>query len=157
MKYLLLASSLTLSLLFSAGSWAWTEVASFDNHSKQYVDFHSIRKANGYVFYEDLVDLLEPDSTGMLSYKTYYQADCELFRISIFRSASGYKLPMGKSEQRERVSFTEMEASYLGVKKSLQQSKAQADTAAGTVIPREWLYPQPDSVAEGILQAVCAH
>jgi hypothetical protein len=69
MKTLLLTSSLTLSLLFSAGSWAeWTQVAESDAGDKTYVDLERIRNVNGLVYYWQLRDRLEPSSNGALSY-----------------------------------------------------------------------------------------
>lgn len=48
MKNLLLLSTLTLSLMFSAGSWAeWTEVSEGVSGNKVYVDFDKIHKIGG--------------------------------------------------------------------------------------------------------------
>ena len=59
--------------------------------------------------------------------KVYRKADCETMR-EMKLSFSTYKLPMAEG------------------------------TATATLTPGpEWLYPQPDSVKEGILLAVCAH
>ena len=126
MKYLLLTSTLTLSLLFSAGSWAeWTEVAGADG-DKVYVDFDRIRKVNGLVYYWSLTDFLEPSSNGALSFKAYYKVDCETMR-EMRLSNSAYKLPM-----------------------------AEGDAALTWTPDPEWAYAQPDSVLEGTLGAVCA-
>ena len=129
MKYLLMLSTLTASLMFSAASWAeWTEAAeSADTGIKTYVDFDRIRKVNGLVYYWDLDDLLEPSSNGYLSYKSYHKADCETMRRMAL-SMSLYKLPM--AEGTAELTFT-------------------PDPA--------WTYAPPDSVGEAILEAVCAH
>jgi len=51
MKYLLLLSTLTLSLMFSSASSAeWTWVQEGINGNKYYVDLDRIRKNDGYVF-----------------------------------------------------------------------------------------------------------
>ena len=128
MKYLLLASTLTLSLIFSAGSWAeWTEVVESANGKKTYVDFDRIRNVKGLVYYWAVRDNLEPDATGTMSAKVYLKADCETLR-EMKLSFSYYKLPMAEG------------------------------TAENTFTPDpQWLYAQPDSVGEATLQAVCAH
>ena len=52
MKYLLLMSTLTTSLMCSAGSWAeWTEVSESADGHKLYIDYDRIRKVNGLVYY----------------------------------------------------------------------------------------------------------
>ena len=129
MRYLLLISTLSTSLLFSAASRAeWTLVAEgARTGNKVYVDLERIRKANGLVYYWMIQDRLEPSSTGMLSTKVYYKVDCETLR-EMKLSFSTYKLPMAEG--------------------------AADDT--WTPDP-QWDYAQPDSVGEGILQAVCAH
>jgi len=129
LKTLLLTSTLTLSLMFSAGSWAeWTAVASSGGGSNTtYVDFDRIRKVNGLVYYWRVRDSLEPSSTGTMSTKLYSKVDCETMR-EMDLSFSWYKLPMAEG------------------------------TAAGTFTPDpEWNYAEPDSLLEGTLQAVCAH
>ena len=58
---LLLSSTLTLSLIFSAGSWAeWTEVSEGVSGNKVYVDFDKIHKIDGFAYYWSLTDFLEP-------------------------------------------------------------------------------------------------
>ena len=59
-----------------------------------YVDFERIRKHGGYVYWWDLVDYLKPDKDGDLSYKSYNQGDCKLFRLRIL-SMSFHTEPMG--------------------------------------------------------------
>ena len=129
MKTLLLTSSLTLSLLFSSGSWAeWTlVVGAFDNSRTHYIDFDRIRKVKGLVYYWDLRDLLEPSSAGDLSHKIYTKADCDTMR-SMKLSFSAYNLPM--AEGAANITFTP---------------------------DPNWDYAQPDSVLENTLQVVCAH
>jgi len=129
MKYLLMLSTLTASLMFSASSFAeWTEVSeSASGSSTNYVDFERIRTVKGLVYYWEITDFLEPGSTGSLSHKVYAKADCETMR-SMTLSFSYYKLPMAEG------------------------------TADDTWTPDpEWKYAQPDSVQEATLEAVCAH
>tara|TARA_B110000503_G_C7060117_1_gene376273 strand:- start:579 stop:965 length:387 start_codon:yes stop_codon:yes gene_type:complete len=128
MKNLLMLSTLTLSLMFSAGSSAeWTQVSESVGGVKTYVDFDRIRKVKGLVYYWDLRDLLEPSSAGDLSHKIYTKADCDTMR-SMKLSFSAYNLPM--AEGAANITFTP---------------------------DPNWDYAQPDSVLEGTLQAVCAH
>ena len=93
MKYLLLMSTLTTSLMCSAGSWAeWTEVSEDTTGTKVYVDFDKIHKIDGFAYYWSLTDFLEPDS-----FKMYAAADCEAFRFMPV-SLLVYKLPMAEGE-----------------------------------------------------------
>ena len=127
MKYLLMLSTLTASLMFSASSFAaWTEVAESVDGDTHYVDFDRIRKVKGLVYYWEIQDFLEPSSNGSLSGKIYSKVDCDTMR-EMRLSISAYKLPM---------------------------AEGAADT--WTPDP-EWGYAQPDSVQEVKLLAVCAH
>ena len=66
MKNFLLLSTLTLSLMFSAGASAeWTEVAEGIDGDTYYVDFDRIRKVNGLVYFWLIEDLLEPFNEHM--------------------------------------------------------------------------------------------
>ncbi len=124
MKYILLIST----LMFSAGSWAeWALVSTSVVGNKIYVDFDRIRKVNGFVYYWQIIDFLEPNGNGTLSDKTYYKADCETVR-SMTLSISAYKTPM-----------------------------AEGDAITTYTPDPEWHYAQPDSVLEIVLEAVCAH
>ena len=130
MKNLLLASSLTLPLLFSSGSWAeWTEVSEYPNGSKIYVDFDKIHKIDGFAYYWSLTDFPESFSE-LLSIKMYAAADCEAFRFMQV-SLLLYKLPMAEGDDYTLVVDPDPDP--------------------------KWKYAPPDSVSEDILQAVCAH
>ena len=50
------------------------------NGNTFYVDFERIRYHDGYVYSWVLEELFKPDKDGDLSYKSYLQGDCELFR-----------------------------------------------------------------------------
>jgi hypothetical protein len=130
MKNLLLLSTLTLSLCFSAGSWAeWTEVdmTGLEITNTIYVDFDGIRKGNGFIYYWKITDYLEPGSDGVFSDKTYAKVDCEILRESDL-SYSTYKLPMAEG------------------------------TAEGTYDNRLVFHSaRPNSPRGRILEAVCAH
>ena len=130
MKYLLLMSTLTTSLMCSAGSWAeWTEVSEDTTGTKVYVDFDKIHKIDGFAYYWSLTDFLEP-AYELLSVKMYAAADCKAFRFMQV-SLLVYKLPMAEGDDYTLVSDPDPDP--------------------------KWKYAPPDSVSEGILQAVCAH
>jgi len=130
MKNLLLLSTLTLSLMFSAGSWAeWTEVSEGVSGNKVYVDFDKIHKIGGGAYYWSLTDFPESFSE-LLSIKMYAAADCEAFRFMQV-SLLLYKLPMAEGDDYTLVVDPDPDP--------------------------KWKYTPPDSVAEGILQAFCAH
>lgn len=127
MKILLLISTLSLSLSFSAGSWAeWTLEAEAVDGEKIYVDFDRIRKVKGLVYYWVLRDRLEPFKES-LSNKVYVKADCETVR-KMTLSQSEYRLPI-----------------------------AEGDAIITFTPDPKWRYAYPDSVGEAILQAVCNH
>ena len=127
MKNLLLLSTLTLSLCFSAGSWAeWTEVGESATGAKTYVDFDKIHKIDGFAYYWSLTDFLEPEHE-LLSVKMYAAADCEAFRL-LPVSLLVYKLPM-----------------------------AEGEAILTSIPDPKWNYAPPDSALEDILEAVCAH
>ena len=128
MKYILAVLVMTFSMQFSAGSWAeWTEVSEGTTGMKVYVDFDKIHKIDGFAYYWSLTDFLEPFSE-LLSLKMYAAADCEAFRFMQV-SLLLYKLPMAEGDDYTLVPDTDP----------------------------KWKYAPPDSVSEGILQAVCAH
>jgi hypothetical protein len=96
MKNLLLIFTLLFSsVFFSSPSYAgWTEVTEDVKRNTYYVDFERIKKVDGNVYFWDLTDLLKPNEDGDLSYKSYFQGDCKLFRVKIL-SQSKHNQPMG--------------------------------------------------------------
>ncbi len=90
------------------------------------VDFESIRKHDGYVYFWMLGDHLKPTTTGTLSAKVYIQGDCKKFR-SKWLSDSYYKKPMG-----------------------MGNPSIIDDTP-----DKDWRYSPPDSVGEIVLKSVC--
>ena len=128
MKYLLMLSTLSLSLMFSAGSWAeWTGVAQgVGGYPKLYVDFKRIQKNDGLVYYWELQNLLEPTPNGTLSFLGYYKGDCKIGKRMMV-SMTSYKLQMGEGDGR-------------------------------TWSPKpQWDFLQPKSSAKMTQQAVCDH
>ena len=127
MKYLLLLSTLTLSLMFSSASSAeWTEVAEGVSGTKSYVDLDRIRKNDGYVYVWVLTDLLKPDEDGDWSWKVYNKVDCKALRFKVL-SSFFYRQSMGGGEGRTE------NTNHSG-----------------------WFYPPPDSAIEIIVNRVCA-
>ena len=118
---LLIAST----LLFPTLSFAeWREVASNVNVT-YYVHIESIRKTDGYVYFWELGDLIEPlKNTGSLSVKAYNQTDCERFRINRL-NVHFHKEPLGSGDAQKFNPKT------------------------------EWLYADPDSSLETIVKFVC--
>ena len=116
MKYLLLLSTLTLSLTFSSVSSAeWTLVGDTkDGDTKDgdtyYIDADRIRKHGGYVYVWYARDGLRPTSTGNMSAKTYVQVDCGAFRSKVL-SVIGYKESMFEGES-ESYSYDDSEWDY---------------------------------------------
>ena len=127
MKYLLLLSTLTLSLTFSSASFAeWTLVGENVVGSRFYVDLDRIRKNDGYVYAWSLSDHLKPNEDGFMSSKSYREVDCKAFREKTLSYIS-YKQPMGEGEGRT----------------------SSPDNP-------KWRYPPPDSVIEILTNLICS-
>ena len=126
MKSLTIFLALTFSVMFSSSSYAeWTKAVEAVNGNVVYVDYERIRKHDGYVYFWELGDYLKPDKFGDLSSKGYHQGDCKLFRYKTL-SWSFHKEPM-----------------------------SGGTGGADNNPDKEWSYPSPNSVAEGILKQVC--
>jgi hypothetical protein len=95
MKYITILIALTFSVMFASASYAeWTDVGMDMKGNIAYVDFERIRKNDGYVYFWQLSDYLEPISVDYLSAKFHIQGDCKLFRFKGL-SVSFHKEPMG--------------------------------------------------------------
>ena len=126
MKSLLTIFALVFTMMFSSTSFAeWTKVFETESGNTHYVDFERIRKHDGYIYWWELIDLLQPTATGMLSQKTYIKGDCKVFRYQ-FLSISRYKEPM------------------LG-----------GTDETFTYNDDQWEYPSPISVMERKLKKIC--
>ena len=113
--------------MFSTPSYAeWRKVGKNVNGDTYYVDFERIRKHGGYVYYWELVDLLEPNKYGTFSGKTYNQGDCKLFRFKRL-SYSFHKEPMG-----------------------------EGTGDVSEPVNEHWKYPSPESAIEEVLKRVCS-
>ena len=128
MKKLLLIFALLFSTaLYSSPVRAeWTQVSENEDGNTFYVDLERIRKHDGYVYYWELWDYLKPSETGMLSSKSYVQADCKQFRFKDL-SFSSHKEPMGNGA-------------------------AETDNTPD----KDWEYPSPNSSHELLLKLVCS-
>ena len=126
-KLLVIFTLLVSTLMFSTASYAgWTKVGiSGANHF--YLDFSSIIKHDGYVYFWKLRDYLKPDKWGDMSSKGYHQVDCILFGYKTL-TFSFHKEPMGG-----------------GIGKNLYPSY------------KGWEYPPPNSVVEATLNYVCEY
>ena len=62
-----------------------------------YFDIEKVKKHGEYIYIEYLADLLKPDIDGYLSYKSYMEIDCNLFRYNTLR-VSLYKESMAEKE-----------------------------------------------------------
>ena len=93
-----------------------------------YVDVERIRKHDGYVYWWELSDWLEPDEYGTMSGKVYKQGDCKKFRYK-WLSGTLHKGPMGGGIVSETSNTPD----------------------------KEWKYPPPDSSGEIVLKVVCQY
>ena len=130
MKTLLLIFTLLFSIVvFSSSSYAeWTKVGKNVIRSIQYVDFESIRKKDGYVYWWELYDYLRPKKSGISSAKVFVQGDCKQLQYKNL-SYSLHKEQMGG-----------------GIGKIPTISKQH----------RVWKHPSPNSIGELTLKAVCS-
>jgi len=127
MKKLLILTTLIFSVMFSSASYAeWTKIGVREGNTA-YVDFETIRKDDGYVYFWRLSDLLLPSPWGDMSLKSYLQSDCKLFRFKVLRDSS-HKEPMGR-----------------GIGKTNNKPD------------KYWKYGPPESFGRVLLKAVCNH
>ena len=83
-KQLLILSLLLSTTTFSSLSFGeWVKSAESEDGSF-YINLSDIRKVDGYVYWLQLNDLIEP-SKGILSATTYHQTDCLFFRTKYLR------------------------------------------------------------------------
>jgi len=92
MKKLLL---LLFSIIFSSTSFAdWKLIGKTDVGDQFYFDTERIRQVDGDIYFWLLWNGSKPDEYGDLSYTSYMQGDCKIFREK-YLSLSYYKGPMG--------------------------------------------------------------
>ena len=73
----------------------WEYVTKSVSGTVTYIDYSSVKKHGGHVYFWVLEDLIKPDQYGDLSYINYFQGDCALYRFKHL-SGSYYKQAMGK-------------------------------------------------------------
>ena len=121
--------TLIFTVMFSSTSYAeWKWVGENMDGDNFYVDFETIRKHDGYVYYWYLRDYLKPDEYGNWSAKLYLQGDCKLFRHK-YLSDSYHTQPMGEG----------------------------TPSTTDNTPDKEWRYSPPDSVGEFVLKSVCEY
>lgn len=129
MKKLLILTTFLSSLLITSLAHAeWTQVAKSVNGSTYYVDFSRIRNRDGRVYFWMLSDLSKPRENGTMSSKIYVEVECGSFR-SRWLNDTYYKGSMASGEVLHSNNTPE----------------------------KNWIYPSPNSVDEGVLKAVCNH
>ena len=112
-------------MIFSAPSYAeWVKVTS-SSESELYVDFSRIRKKGGYVYFWQLVDLVQPNKFGDFSITSYSQGDCSVFKWKLL-TATYYPRPMAGGTGKEQKALN-----------------------------KDWHYPGPQTLYEASLDAVC--
>ena len=100
LTFFLLLSTTTFSSL-SFGEWvksAESEDGSF------YINLSDIRKVDGYVYWWQLNDLIEPNNKEILSATTYHQTDCLWFRTKYLRGKS-YKANMAEGTAERKYDY----------------------------------------------------
>jgi len=126
-KKITLGISLLFStLMFASPAYAKWVMYEIKDGVTFHADFDNIRSSGSYVYQWQLVDYLEPQAQGMLSFKYYTQGDCEMFRFKKL-SLLYHKQPMGEG------------APFM------------TDSTPDT----EWSYPPPNSPAADVLNIVC--
>jgi len=123
----LIFTLLFTTLVFSSPTYAgWMEIIK-GNGITFYVDFDTIKKHDGYVYYWELGDYLKPNEFGDLSAKVYREVDCKLFRFKVLGD-SYYTEPMGRG----------------------------TPSASSNTSDEEWSDVTPNSAAYSVLKKVCS-
>ena len=81
----LLPFFLTLTLINPSLSEWKKVITDKKDGSILYVDFKTLRKLDGSVYFWGLRNLIKPDVFGDMSYTMYTQVDCKLSRLKVLR------------------------------------------------------------------------
>jgi hypothetical protein len=127
-KLFILTTFICSFMMSSVANAEWTKITASRTGDTHYVDFDRIKRHDDKVYYWRLNDYLKPTSSGTLSYKAYYEAECGRFRLK-FLTDSYYPTPMADGLP----SFT------------------------NNTPDKDWHYPDPDSMSAITLKAVCNH
>jgi len=102
-KLLILLTMLFSMTMFSSTSYAeWKKVTSNLDGADFYVDFETIKRNNGFLYYWGLDDYLEPlsdDDGPRFSSILMYKVDCDLLRFKRL-TATFYSGQMGKGSSK---------------------------------------------------------
>ena len=131
MKKLTLIFTLLFStVMFSSPSYAeWTKVSRGVDGTTYYVEFDTMRKVNGYIYFWKLHNYIKPSpGRNFLSDRTYAQADCQSFKTKDL-SVLWHIEPMGEGSG---------------------ESLGPVPKKYGS-----WVYPASGSTLKSILNAVC--
>ena len=123
MKKLLI---LLFSILISFNSYGeWTEITSNTKGNTYFINYDSINKHNGLVYYWEMGNNLLPTEGGTLSSQVYTVVECGINR---------YK----------HLSFTHF-----------KQSMGNGENYTSSPSNPKWQYQSPDSVKAFVLEIVC--
>jgi hypothetical protein len=131
-KFKMIASALASTVAMASPVFAeWTKAATgtmigVNSGDTYYIDFDTVKENNGYVYFWRLSDYLKPTKFGDLSAKVLSEVDCDIPRKVRGLSYAYYTQPMASG------------------------STSATDNTAG-----EWLYPEPNSVNEIMINGVC--
>ena len=114
-------------MVSSASFASWTKTAKNSAGSTFYVDYETVRKKGGYVYWWQLTANAQPNKGGDLSLKMYIKGDCDERKFRIL-SMIFYKQPMGTGA---------------------------GESMAPKV--KDWIYPPPKTSAEAVLSFVCSY
>tara|TARA_B100001093_G_C26375564_1_gene820636 strand:- start:310 stop:687 length:378 start_codon:yes stop_codon:yes gene_type:complete len=115
-----------LIFLFPSFSYAeWTEISKSNSGDTFYLDYETIRKHNGFIYWWEMSDYMKPLKDGYMSGNAYKEGDCKIFRYR-YLTINLYSNSMGTGTS-ENVTFED----------------------------DEWTYPKPDTVAESMLKIIC--
>jgi len=101
MKKITLLLVIIFTFLFSNTSWGeWTYVTESRSGKKVYYDKDRVRKSGKYHYLWMLVDVIKPSKDGDLSFTSYTQLDCSIFRYKDLEFQV-YKNSMGEGERQD--------------------------------------------------------
>ena len=80
LKKLLLTAVLSMTVTHTALAYEWTVTASSTDGDTMYIDLDTIRQVNGFVYFWQMLDQVEPNKFGDLSATSYVKTDCGVLR-----------------------------------------------------------------------------
>ena len=129
MKKITILLVIIFTFLFSTTSWGdWSYVTENVNGDKFYYDKDRVRKRGKYLYLWELFDSVKRSPTGDLSFTSYTQLDCSIFRYKTLKLQS-YNKSMGR-----------------GIMTTDKTPKGERG---------EWKYPQPESTFEIMFNKIC--